>query len=73
MSKEKKFFNEFLLPVIVLVTICAIVAALMATVNLITKPRIEAGNKQKEAEALSIVLTENQGFEQLEFSELPVR
>ena len=40
MSKEKKFFNEFLLPVIVLVTICAIVAALMATVNLITKPRI---------------------------------
>lgn len=71
MSKEKKFFNEFLLPVIVLVTICAIVAALMATVNLITRPRIEAGNKQKEAEALSIVLPENQGFEQLEFSELP--
>lgn len=68
---EKKSFKEFFLPIIVLVAICVVIAALMAAVNLITAPKIEDVQKQKEAEALAVVLPENQGFEQLTVSNAP--
>lgn len=58
--------NDSIKSIVVLVSICIVVAVLMAAVNMITAPRIEAENAKKESEALSQVLTENGGFEQIE-------
>ncbi len=71
MSSENKSFNEFLRPVIVLVSICAVVALMMATVNYITKLEMTEQEGQSAEEALALVLPENQGFEELVLSELP--
>ena len=71
MSEKKSSFNEFILPIIVLVTICIIIGAAMAAINLITAPKIAEAQRQKEDEALSIVVPDNQGFTKQEIADLP--
>ena len=71
MSEKKNCFKEIFLPIIVLASICAIIAAAMAAINSITAPRIEADHSRQEQEALSIVVPSNQGFTQIEGLTLP--
>ena len=71
MSEKKSSFNEFILPIIVLVAICVFISAAMAAINLITAPKIDEAQRQKEEEALSIVVPDNQGFTKQEISDLP--
>lgn len=71
MTEKKKSFKEFFLPIIVLVSICAVIAAAMATVNFVTEKKIENGHKQSEEDALSIVVPNNDGFTEVELSEIP--
>ncbi len=71
MSEKKSSFNEFVLPIIVLVAICVFISAAMAAINLITAPKIDEAQRQKEEEALSIVVPDNQGFTKQEISDLP--
>ncbi len=71
MSEKKNSFKEFILPIIVLVAICIVIGAAMATINLITAPKIAEAQRQKEDAALSIVVPNNQGFTRLEIAELP--
>ena len=64
--------NDTLKSIIVLVSICLVIAAAMAGINMITKDRIAAVQAEKEAKALEAVLPENAGFEKLEdIPELP--
>lgn len=63
MNKEK------LLPSITLGSICLVVAALLAVVNLITGPRIEQNKLDKANEALVEVLPEGSGFKQMELTD----
>lgn len=58
--------NDSLKSVIVLVSICIVIAAAMAGVNMLTEGRIEKVRVEKEAKALESVLPENGGFEKLE-------
>ena len=71
MTKNKKSFKEFFLPIIVLVAICVVISAAMAAINLVTEPKIESDRKQKEEDALSIVVPDNKGFTELEVAEMP--
>ena len=71
MRETKSSFNEFILPIIVLVAICVFISAAMAAINLITAPKIDEAQRQKEEEALSIVVPDNQGFTKQEISDLP--
>ena len=71
MTEKKKSFKEFFLPIIVLVSICIIIAAAMAAINLVTKSKIENDRKQKEEEALSVVVPDNNGFTKLELTDMP--
>jgi len=57
---KKIFTKKNLLPVIVLTLICLIVAALMASVNMITKPEIEERNAKKIKESLEIVMPDGE-------------
>ena len=65
--------KKTLMPVIVLVSICVIVAALLGAVNMLTAPKILENAQKKEQEALFEVLdTEKDGFDKLEdLSDLP--
>ena len=58
--------NDTLKSIIVLVSICLVIAAAMAGINMITKDKIAAVQAEKEAKALEAVLPENAGFERLE-------
>ena len=58
--------NDTLKSIIVLVSICLVIAAAMAGINMITKDKIAAVQAEKEAKALEAVLPENAGFEKLE-------
>lgn len=58
--------NDTLKSIIVLVSICLVIAAAMAGINMITKDKIAAVQAEKEAKALQAVLLENAGFEKLE-------
>lgn len=58
--------NDSLKSIIVLVSICIVIGAAMAGINMITKDRIAAVQAEKEAKALETVLPENEGFEKLE-------
>ena len=71
MSEKKNSFKEIFLPIIVLVMICVVIGGAMAAINLVTAPKIEETQKQKEAEALSAVLPNNQGFTKQEIADLP--
>ena len=64
--------NDTLKSIIVLVSICLVIAAAMAGVNMLTKDRIAAVQAEKEAKALEAVLSENAGFEKLsDIADLP--
>ena len=71
MSEKKNCFKEFILPIIVLVLICAVIGGAMAAINLITAPKIAADHKLKEETALSAVVPNNQGFTQISIDDLP--
>lgn len=58
--------NDALKSIIVLVSICIVIGAAMAGINMLTADKIAAVQAEKEAEALEIVLPENEGFEKLE-------
>lgn len=66
-----KKMNSSVKSIIVLVSICLIIAVAMAAVNMITAPRIEAATAEAERAALSAVLAENGGFERVELDEKP--
>ena len=64
--------NDSLKSIIVLVSICTVIGAAMAGINMLTADRIAAVQAEKEAKALETVLPENAGFEKLEdIPELP--
>ena len=62
----KKKCNVSLKSLIVLLSICVIVAVLMAAIHALTAPKIEEANARAEQEALSAVLPEATEFEKLE-------
>ena len=70
MSKKVSFKENFL-PIIVLVSVCLIIGSAMAAINLITEPKILETHAKKEAEALSAVVPDNDGFNKEEISDLP--
>ncbi len=51
--------------IIVLVSVSLFIAVAMAAVNAVTAPKIEEANKRAQEEALSAVLPENGGFEEI--------
>jgi len=57
--------------IIVLLSICVFIAVAMAAVNMVTAPKIAEAEKAAKEAALSTVLPENDGFEQLEIENLP--
>ena len=62
-----KLDKKTLMPTIVLVSICVLVAALLGAVNMLTAPEIEKNALKKEQEALFAVFTdEEDGFDKLE-------
>lgn len=64
--------KDTLKSIIVLVSICIVIGAAMAGINMLTADKIAAVQAEKEAKALEIVLPENGGFEKLEdISSLP--
>lgn len=60
--------NKYAKSIIVLISICLVVAALMAAVNHITAPIIEKANAAKEDEAFKVVMPNGEGFEKFDFS-----
>lgn len=64
--------NDSLKSIIVLVSICIVIGAAMAGVNMLTEERIAAVHAEKEAKAIRTVLPENEGFTKIENAgELP--
>ena len=64
--------KKILIPIIVLVSICVVVAALLGATNLLTKDKIAENALKKEQAALFEVLpAETDGFETLNLSGLP--
>ena len=62
-----KIDKKTLMPIIVLVSICVIVAALLGAVNMLTAPEIEKNAQRKEQEALFEVFSdEEDGFNKVE-------
>lgn len=70
-ASKKSVFKSFFLPMIVLVSICAVIGVAMAGINHITAPKIEEAQRQKEQSALNAVVPENEGFEKLDVADLP--
>ena len=60
-----------LTPTIVLASICLIVALLLAVVNMITLPIIEAAQEQKFQDTMSLVMPNGKNFEVIEAKDLP--
>ena len=69
----KKSFNEIIKPVLVLVCICLVVTALLAYINSVTSPIIAKADQEKTEQAMSEVLADADGFENLEIENLPDR
>lgn len=61
--------KENLRPLIVLVAICVVIAALVAAVNLIANPIIKAREEEKVSGALLVVLPGGKDFEKLKLNE----
>ncbi len=55
--------NDALKCIVVLGSICLLIAVAMAAINLVTAPRIEAANREAEQQALRTVLAEAEDFE----------
>ncbi len=66
MTKTKKKMNDSLKSLIVLLSICLVVAVLMAAIHALTAPKIDEANARAEQEALSAVLSGATEFEKLE-------
>ena len=66
---KKIFTKQNILPVVVLGTICLVVAALLGAVNMITAPVIEDAKNQAANEALLVVLPEGKTFDEIELTE----
>ena len=66
MTKPKKTMNSSLKSLIVLLSICLVVAVLMAAIYALTAPKIEAANAAAEKEALRSVLPTATKFEKIE-------
>ena len=65
-DSKKHTFKNFFLPMIVLVAICVVIGAAMAAINMLTAPKIAEEQHKKEQEALSVVVPNNQGFDEIE-------
>jgi electron transport complex protein RnfG len=63
--------NTSLKSIIVLISICLFIAVSMAAINMVTAPKIEEQKIKAEQEALSTVLPENGGFEEITLKGLP--
>lgn len=63
---NKKKMNSSLKSLIVLLSICLVVAVLMASINALTAPKIEEANQAAEKAALRSVLETATKFEKLE-------
>ena len=61
--------KKTLTPIIVLVSICVIVAALLGAVNMLTAPKVEEMEEEKLREALTVVLPGASNFEEIELGE----
>lgn len=66
---NKIFKKENLKPLLTLITICVAVAVLVAAVNLVAAPIIEAREREKVEEALRVVLPGAENFEEIELNE----
>ena len=64
-----KIDKKTLMPIVVLVSICVIVAALLGAVNMLTAPEIEERAAQELREALDVVLPGANNFEEIELNE----
>lgn len=63
--------KEIIKPIVVLTSICLIVTALLAYVNMVTSPIIQAAEEKNAAEARAEVLKEAKNFELLKTDSLP--
>ena len=63
--------KDILKPIIVLASICLIVTALLAYVNMITQPVIKAAEEEAAAQARTEVLSAATDFEKLDVKNLP--
>ena len=72
MSKAKSnVTTDFVLPIVVLVLICAVMSGLLAVTNNITAPIIEEAERRAAEEARKEVLSAADSFEKLEVAGLP--
>lgn len=72
MSKAKSnVTTDFVLPIVVLVLICAVMSGLLAVTNNITAPIIEEAERRAAEEARKEVLAAADSFEKLEAAGLP--
>ena len=72
MSKAKSnVTTDFVLPIVVLVLICAIMSGLLAVTNNITAPIIEEAERRAAEEARKEVLSAADSFEKVEVAGLP--
>ncbi len=63
--------KDIIKPIVVLASICLIVTALLAYVNMVTQPIIKAAEEKAAAEARAEVLSEAKDFEELDIKNLP--
>ena len=72
MTKAKSSVTtDFVLPIVVLVLICAVMSGLLAVTNNITAPIIDEAERRAAEEARNEVLSAADSFEQLEAAGLP--
>ncbi len=69
--KKSNFASEYIKPIVVLGSICLVVTALLAYINLVTAPIIADTAEKNAAQARTEVLSEADGFELLTDIELP--
>jgi len=63
--------KDIIKPIVVLASICLIVTALLAYVNMVTAPIIKEAQDKEAAQARSEVLSEAKDFEKLDADKLP--
>ncbi len=63
--------KDIIKPIVVLASICLVVTALLAYVNMVTSPIIKAAEEKAAAEARAEVLKEAKDFELLDVKNLP--
>ena len=64
-----KIDKKTLIPIVVLVSICVIVAALLGAVNMLTAPEIREREEEKSNAALLVVLPDAKSFEKIELTD----